>query len=79
MAETDPGTFRLLGQRTPAEDRAWSILEGRGLVTSEEVPELLDDADDRAAFERLVERRLVFRSPLSGRVHALSRLVKHLM
>ncbi len=79
VAETDPGTFRLLGQRTPGEDRAWGVLEGRGLVTSEEVPELLDDADDRAAFERLVERRLVFRSPLSGRVHALSRLVKHLM
>ncbi len=79
VVETDPGAFRLLGQRTPGEDRAWEVLEGRGLVTREEAPELLEDADDRAAFDRLVERRLAFRSPLSGRIHALSRLVQHLM
>ncbi len=32
----------------------------------------------RDALERLVQRRLVYRSPITGRVHALSRLVAHL-
>jgi hypothetical protein len=79
VAETGPGKFELLGARSAEEDAAWRAVEGRGLVAREEVDEVLTHPLERAALERLVERRLVFRSPITGRVHALSRLVAHLM
>lgn len=79
VVETDPGTFRLLGLRTTGEDRVWDALERRGLVCREEIGELFDDAGDREAFESLLDRRLAFRSPTSGRIHALSRLVQRLI
>jgi hypothetical protein len=78
VAETDPGTYRLLGERTPAEDRVWAELETRGLVAPDEVDRLIERDADRVAFESIIARRLAFRSPTSGRVHALSGLVKHL-
>jgi hypothetical protein len=78
VAETDPGTYRLLGERTPEEDRVWAELEVRGFVAPEDVHQLVERDADRVAFESLIERRLALRSPVSGRVHALSRLVRHL-
>jgi len=77
VAETEPGTFRLLGTRTDVEERVWREVERRGLVGPDEVPELALDAADLRAFESVLERRLAFRSPSTGRVHALSRLVRH--
>jgi hypothetical protein len=41
--------------------------------------EFLPDEEARAALDRLVDRRVAFRSPGSGRYHALSRLVQHLL
>ncbi len=79
VAETGAGTFELLGARSPEEAAAWKVVEGRGLVAREEMDDVLTDPSERAALETLVERRLVFRSPITGRVHALSRLVAHLM
>lgn len=79
VAETTPGAFQLLGVHTRGESRAWSRLEERGMVAVDEVREVFDTDDERAALESLSERRLAFRSPNSGRVHALSRLVQHLM
>ena len=79
VGETDPGTFQLLGEHTTDEGRAWALLEERGMVTVEEVAELFRTEDDRAALASLTERGLAFRSPTSGRVHALSRLVEQLM
>jgi hypothetical protein len=79
VAETAPGRFELLGERSEDEDRAWKVLEERGLVAGEEVSALFPDGSPRQALERLVERRLVFSSPVTGRYHALSRLVAHLM
>ena len=77
VAETDPGTFRLLGTRTDGEERIWCEVERRGLVSLEDVAEIARDAADLVALESLLERRLAFRSPSSGGVHALSRLVPH--
>jgi hypothetical protein len=54
-------------------------VEERGLVSDGELSALLPGGEERAALERIVERRLAFRSPTSGRVHALSRLVERLM
>ena len=78
VAETDPGTFRLLGTRTDGEERVWSEVERRGLVDPEHVAEIAPGPADQRAFESLLERRLALRSPGSGRVHALSALVQHL-
>jgi hypothetical protein len=79
VAETGPGTFELLGARSPEEDAAWKVVEVRGLIAREEIDEVLEDPSHREALERLVARRVVFRSPITGRVHALSKLVAHLM
>jgi hypothetical protein len=79
VAETGDGRFELLGARSTEEDAAWAALEALGLVAKEEVESAMPDPAHRAALDRLVERRLAFRSPISGRYHALSRLVAHLM
>jgi hypothetical protein len=79
VAETGAGTFELLGARSPEEDAAWTAVEARGLIAGDELDGVLPGASGQAALELLVARRLVFRSPLTGRVHALSRLVAHLM
>jgi hypothetical protein len=75
VAETAPGTYVLLGKRTDGEERMWGELERRGTVTPDELGAALPDG---AALASLIDRRLAFRSPPSGRVHALSRLVKRL-
>jgi len=79
VAETYADTFELLGDKTPAEDKAWGLLEERGLVRSEELDEVLSDEEARAGLDRLLERRLAFRSPNTGSVHALSQLARHLL
>lgn len=79
VAETNKDLFELLGDRSPAEERAWAVLEGRGLVASEEIDVVLQDADGRSGLELLLQRRLAFRSPNTGRIHALSQLARHLL
>jgi len=83
VAETGPSRFELLGARTTVEDRAWRRLEALGFVPPLEAARfhgagVHDDADPEA-LELLVRRRVAFRSPVSGRIHALSRLVGHLL
>lgn len=75
VAETDPGVYQLLGRRSDGEDRTWSELERLGFVTGEGLALSLPDGE---AVASLIRRRLAFRSPGSGRVHALSRLVRRL-
>ena len=72
VVEVEPRTYRLLGQRTDGEERMWAELERRGAVGKEEAGAVLPDGN---AVQLLIERRLVLRSPRSGRLHALSRLV----
>lgn len=79
VAETAPGHFELLGSHTDDERRAWGVLEERGLVARDEVPALFPDGAPRLALDQVVARRLAFVSPITGRYHALSRLVAHLM
>lgn len=75
VAETGPGRFELLGGTAP-ERSAWAVLEERGSLDEEELPEALPDAAERAALAGLAERGLAFRGARSGRFHALSRLVR---
>ncbi len=79
VAETAPGRFELLGVRSDGESRAFAVLEERGLIAREEMAELFPDEAVRQGLDLLVARRLVFPSPITGRYHALSRLVAHLM
>lgn len=77
VAETDPGTFELLGVLDDGVRGAWHALEERGLLAGADID--TTDGVEPPHFDVLVERRLAFRSPVSGRYHALSRLVEHLL
>ena len=79
VAETTPGCFELVGVSSEGEMRAFAVLEERGLIAREEVPAVFPDEAERRALDQLVAKRLAFPSPITGRYHALSRLVAHLM
>jgi hypothetical protein len=75
VAETAPEVYQLLGKRSQEEERMWSELERRGFVAPDQIDSLLPDG---AAVDSLIARRLAFRSPASGRIHALSRLARRM-
>ena len=79
VVETEPGRFRLLGVHSAHERRVWEALESRGVLGEEEIEDAFGSPDERDAITSLVDRGLVFQSPQSGRIHALSRLVEHLL
>lgn len=79
VAETRPGEFELLGARTQEEDDVWRLLEDHGPLIKGDHLNVAWGAAQQMVLEHLALRRLVFRSPISGRYHALSRLVSHLM
>ncbi len=79
VVETGDGHFELLGAFEPPEWRVWQMIEEQGLLSSDEIAEVFSASADLEMVERIVERRLAFRSPISGRIHALSRLVSHVM
>jgi hypothetical protein len=74
VVETHPGTYRLAGRRSEREEVVWTELERCGLVGPEELARLAPDPEHADALASLLQRRLAFRSPASGRVHALSQL-----
>ena len=78
VAVTAPSSFELLGHRTEEEDLAWRDLERSGFLAAQ-VGHAPGREPDRNALDALVSRRVAFRSPVSGRVHALSHLVRHLL
>jgi hypothetical protein len=73
VVETEGHTYGLLGRVTDAERRTWQELERRGVVSEDEIGAALPDGN---AIQLLIERRLALRSPRSGRLYALSRLVR---
>jgi hypothetical protein len=79
VAETGPGRFELLGDATAEEASSWRVLEERGLLTEDEMAQVIQGSGREEALDRLLRRRLAFRSPVTGRWHALSRLVSHLL
>jgi hypothetical protein len=87
VAQREDGAFDLVGARTPAEDRAWQLLEAEGRLpaTTLEQADAGDagDASHRSTsggvhggLARLLERRLVFRDVRGGHLYALSHLVR---
>jgi hypothetical protein len=79
VVEREPGHFHLMGELSADEERVWGRLEEHGNVDAEQIETVFDGHDDRATLTSLFTRGLAFRSPKSGRVHALSRLVQHLL
>ena len=79
VAETGPGSFEIVGSHSEPEGRVWTLVEEHGMVAADRVQEVFPHEDDRAALASLSERRLAFTSPASGSVHALSRLIAHLL
>lgn len=79
VLETEPGSFELVGVHTEDEARAWQILEEKGALEPEDIVSLFPEPGGTGALDSLVRRGLAFRSPQSGRVHALSHLVAHLL
>jgi len=78
VAEGESGSFHLVGAVDPAEAEAWATLEGRGVVMEGEAEEVFFEPEARTALESLVQRRVVFRNPLSGDLWSLSFLLKKL-
>lgn len=79
VAETAPSRFELLGARTDPEERVWSGLERLGFAPPPLAPRSAEPPLDPIVLDTLVRRRVAFRSPMSGRIHALSQLVRHLL
>jgi hypothetical protein len=79
VIESDPGEFSLVGMRTDDEARVWDAIERRGTLEPSDADATFGQPVERDALASLVVRGLVFRSPESGRIHALSRLVEHLL
>jgi hypothetical protein len=74
VAETDPGRFELLGAGSGAERRLWELVQDSGWVPATEVEELLNGVGGAQVLTTLVARRLLFRDPRHGDLHALSSL-----
>lgn len=79
VVEVDPERFTLVGSFSEDEQRVWDHLETEGALDAHAIARIESQAQDARALESLLARGLAFRSPQSGRVHALSRLVAHLM
>jgi hypothetical protein len=79
VVERDAGVFELVGVSSEDEGRVWGQLEERGVVGPQEIETLFDAHADRQALSSLFSRGLAFHNPDSGSVHALSRLVRHLL
>jgi hypothetical protein len=78
VAQREDGVFELLGTRTDEEIEVWDLVEEQGRVNETELASVFRGPPLIKALDDLIERRLVFRAPTSGTVHALSRLVPNL-
>jgi hypothetical protein len=76
VSETESGSFELIGSTSGAEQEVWTALEGKGAVKPDEVEGLVPNEGTSEVLELLVQRRTVFKSPLTGDVHSLSHLLQ---
>ena len=76
VAEIEAGQFELMGSRSDREWSLWRRVERSGRVRADEVARLLDATEDSRHLDLLIERRLLFRHPLNGDLHALSTLIQ---
>jgi len=77
-AETEPGSFQLIGAVTEIEREVWNALEERGRLKEEEVDGIIHGGRGKETLRSLSERRLVLRSPVSCTYRSLSSLLRDL-
>jgi hypothetical protein len=78
VAETESGSFELIGSKSWKEEEVWNALERRGSVGQEGVSELVPGDGAQATLDTLVRKRLVFKNPFTGHYQALSDLLANL-
>jgi len=78
VAETESGTFQLIGSTSWAEEEVWGALEKRGAVGESEADLIVPAGGSREILDALVGRRLVFRHSPTGGYSALSSLLGEL-
>lgn len=76
VVQTPEGAYELVGVHSDEERVVWRRLERLGTVDPGGVDRLVEVEQDERALDQLVARGLVFKSPDSGGLHALSRLVR---
>ncbi len=77
VAETSKDSFELIGPCSDAERALWVRIEESRRVVATEIANVLDETAGHQALPTLIERRLLFRHPLHGDLHALSTLIQH--
>jgi hypothetical protein len=75
VAETATARFELIGFWSEGERALWEVVESRRRVSAAELPDITGDAEARTWLDLLVRRRLLFRDPILGDLHALSSLL----
>lgn len=75
VAEPDSGVFQLIGSTTWAEEEAWGLLEKERTVGAGREDTFLPTGEGKVALDNLVERRVAYRHPGSGKTSALSALL----
>lgn len=76
VAEIRPGRFDLMGVGSEGERNLWSRVERSRCVRAGQVTQLLDESGGPGHLELLLDRRLLFRHPVNGDLHALSALIR---
>jgi hypothetical protein len=76
VAETGQDRFELLGSGSEVERLLWSRVEEEGRIPAPRIREVAPGDRERESLEALVARRLLFRHPLRGDLHALSTLTR---
>ena len=78
VAEMEEGPFELMGAVSAEEEEVWRFLEERGALAESDLGNVPSAGDANHAMALLVQRRLVFRNPLTGEFRALSSLMQDL-
>jgi hypothetical protein len=76
VAETGGARYELVGSGTELERRLWIRVEEEGRIPAEGISRVAPGPEERDGLEALVLRRLLFRHPLRGDLHALSTLIR---
>jgi hypothetical protein len=78
VAELEDGPFQLMGMVSGEEGQVWQTLEELGVLAEGDMESLLSTLEAKEALNSLVQRRLVFRNPLTGDFRSLSSLMRDL-
>lgn len=76
VAETATARYELLGVGLDGEREIWTRLEERGRISGADLRDFTAGGEGEERLDALLARRLAFRDPIAGDLHALSTLVR---